>query len=157
MNTDQLYKELFAEIHTVTESWDLMHQIDNLSQSLFNTKMTFKEKIDLYLEFSIKNNLLMLLEKSGVDMEDANAVEKFLADLKGRIKDIPVFEFEIAYEPNSTTVKHIAEWIYFNLKQNVLIDVKVNTDIVGGAIIGFNGKMGDFSLRKRIEEKYGVM
>jgi F0F1-type ATP synthase delta subunit len=155
MNVEQLYKELFAEIHTVTESFDLMHQLDALSQSLFNTKMTLEQKLDLYLEFSIKNNLLMLMEKSGIDMNDANAIEKFIAELKKRVKEIPVFEFEIAYEPNSNTIKHVAEWIYFNLQQNVLLDVKINPDLIAGAIIGFRGKMGDFSLKKKIEERYG--
>lgn len=154
MNVEQLYKELFAEIHTVTESLDILHQIDNLIQSLFNTKMSFQEKLDMYLEFSIKNNLLMLLERSGIDIGDANAIENFLTQLKTRIREIPVFEFSVAYEPTSTTVKHVAEWIYFNLHQNVLIDIKVNPELIGGAIIGFNGKMGDFSLKKKIEERY---
>jgi F0F1-type ATP synthase delta subunit len=155
MNVDKLYSELFTEIHTVTESWDLMHQIDNLIESIFNTKMTFTEKLDLYLEFSIKNNILLLLEKSGVDTGDSKAVEKFLNDLKLKIKAIPTFELHIAYDPNMITIKHLAEWIYFNLHQNVLIDVKVDTALIAGGIIGFNGKMGDFTLKKKILDKYG--
>ncbi len=155
MNVEKLYTELFTEIHTVTEGWDLMHQIDSLIESLFNTKMTFTEKIDLYLEFSIKGNILLLLEKSGVDSNDAKAVEKFLNELKVKIKAIPTFQIHIAYDPNMTTIKHLAEWIYFNLHQNVLIDVKVDPTLIAGGIIGFNGKMSDLSLKKKIEQKYG--
>jgi F0F1-type ATP synthase delta subunit len=153
-DVEQLYKELFSEIHSVVESWDLIHQIDAVIEALFDNKVPFEEKLDKHLEYGIKNNILMLVQKSKIPTDNVNAMQNFFEDLKNRIKTLPVIHLQVAIEPNTTMVKHIAEWLYFNLKKNILIDVQVRPNIVGGTIIGYDGKMDDYTLRRRIKEKY---
>lgn len=154
MNVEELYGKLFEEINTLEDSVTFSHQLDDLAASLYKTKQKFEEKVDEHLDNTYKNEFLNLVEACKVDVKTPDSVEKFINEIKAKLKVLPVISMEIAFEPTTSNILHIAEWISFNLKQKVLLDLKINPRLIGGAVVGFNGKMVNASLKRKIEEKY---
>jgi F0F1-type ATP synthase delta subunit len=58
----------------------------------------------------------------------------------------------IAFEPRPEFIKKIILWLREELKQKVILDLILNSEIVGGAIIEYQGKELDFSIAKKIDE-----
>jgi F0F1-type ATP synthase delta subunit len=154
MIPEDMYKELLEDINTTEESVTCIHQLDDLGNSLFVKKTSFDEKLDLYLENNFRNKLVTVIEKLKLDVNDPGKIEKFITEIREKLKELPIMRLDLAFEPTASIINHISEWIGHNLEQKVLLDINPDHTLVAGAIIGFNGKMVDLTLKHRIEKEY---
>jgi len=82
--------------------------------------------------------------------EDLSIKESEIDKLIKEIKERPVVELTLSFEPSEKSLRKIGVWIEQNIEKNVLIDIRVDTGIVGGAVVEYNGKHFDGSWSKRI-------
>lgn len=153
---NERFKSLFEDINTVEEVQMFLRQLDNLSQVLYKTRPSIEQKIEDNLDYTLKDKMITLLEECGAIDSGIDEVEKVLDEIRADIKEYPTLRMEVAYTPTSSHVMHLAEWIQYNLKRKILIDVIVNPDLIGGAVIGYNGKMFRHTLKEMIDSK-GLM
>lgn len=154
MNNPELFLEITGTIFTTTQANNFVTQLDDVINSLFVTRENIEKKLDKILPFEKKERISILCQKNNIDINDLNLMQKFLSNLKDHIKKLPIINLQIAYDAAEKNIIDISSWFTLNLKQKILINVTINKKLIGGAIIGYNGIYKDYSLKKRLDEKY---
>ena len=87
--------------------------------------------------------------------EDQKEREKFLDSLLSKVRSQNKLKVTIAIEPNNKLLERLRDWTGKNLSGNTILDITVDPQILGGAIIvSSNGEYADFSLFKRINDLF---
>lgn len=75
-----------------------------------------------------------------------------LDKLRQAALDLPVVRLTLALEPAGNWILEIRNWVVKAVGKAVVLDMAVDKSILGGAIVENQGKYGDYSLRKKINE-----
>ena len=122
-----------------------LKKIEDLENLLYKDPETsFSEKIK-------KVGLEELLPKD-INYLSKEKQAEFLFSLKENLKNLPKVTIEIAFDPSVDFILKLKNWFLENLKKSLVLEIKVNPKIVGGARIYYLGKYFDFSLATKIEE-----
>lgn len=133
-------------IKTSKDKEELRECIKLLSESLFKAnefENTLKNKIPIkYVDF-LKSLIKDRLDRT----ETENALDK----LNGYLNRLKEINLVIAFDPTQGNIDNIYAWVKKNLGENIILNLKVDPDIIAGAIITYAGFYDDFSLKKSIE------
>ncbi|NTV31611.1 F0F1 ATP synthase subunit delta [candidate division WWE3 bacterium] len=144
--------QLFEDLNTAAELHNLISQIDELIESLFKFKESMDDKFDRCVSINYKLQVMQWVRESGVDIQDRVSVQRELTLLKKELSSIPTLKITIAYEPKGFQMKQLNSWLAQNFNRKILLDISVDTDIIGGALIQAGGYYKDYSLRKALSE-----
>ena len=148
------YLDIIDLIQTKSQADTYLSEIELLRNSLYNVKDTVDEKMGKYLSQSLKERILSQCGKGGINSKNDKEFGHFLDGLKTTIQGLKKVTLHIAFEPKSDTIKTIFSWFSVNHKERLIIDVLVDKDLVGGAIIDFEGKHKEVTLKHALEEKF---
>lgn len=123
----------------------------DLENKLFNESFNLNKEF-LGLPLSIGEGLLSSLKNKGISLNDKKKIQSFFEELISCIDKMSILTLEVAFEPSGRSVEKINSWLKENFKTQVLLDFIVNTSLIAGARIYFEGKVGDYSLRKDINK-----
>lgn len=154
MENNTLAKQLCEIVRTRQEADLLKEDLEKLSSALFNTKTNPANEIDLYIPFDKKEKILSLLQTNGIGFQDLDKTQKFLSLIQESLSSIPVISLQIAFEPKKELIGSIQEWFFLKLKREVLLDINIKKELLGGTVIINNGVFRDYSLKKKIEEQF---
>ena len=79
---------------------------------------------------------------------------KVLEELARALEKVEELEISIAIDPSESFVSGILDWVHKNISTNVVVDMKKNPALVGGATITYKGKYSDYSLEKKLSEHF---
>ena len=65
---------------------------------------------------------------------------------------MPVLSLVVAFEPNEETFKLLSEWLLLNIHKQVLLDITIDTKLIAGATVSFNGKYVDCSIKPKFDQ-----
>jgi len=148
-----IYYDLLKALRTVQEAEQFLREIDNLAANLFRTKgNSFEENLKRISNSNLAFLLREALTKNKINLEDMQAIENFLSGLKSEIKKLKVLKLEIAFDPSDETVSNISNWVAENIGNGIILDINTDLSLIGGAIITFEGKYKDLSLKKRFDD-----
>lgn len=155
MNTDQkdILNECIESLRTKGEADHFCIQLDTLSESLYSKKININEKIEELFSTDMRNILVKSLKKLDIKMTDVIKIQKFVTDIREQIKQTAVIHITLSFRPKQSTIQRIYTWISFNLKIPIFIDIKLDPQIIGGAIIEYKGKYLDYTIRSIINER----
>lgn len=145
---------LLALIKTKAYADETIEKIDELKESLYNKRVDLDKKMSELFSFELKEKIKAYSWQEQVNLNDPESFGKFLSNLRNHVKNMPVITIKIAFTPDEEIVKEVSAWFIENFGKNVLIDMSYNKNIIAGSIVSFNETEKDFSLRKKIEEKY---
>ncbi|HVZ11499.1 MAG TPA: F0F1 ATP synthase subunit delta [Patescibacteria group bacterium] len=120
---------------------------DSVYKSNFNLEIVLSEKFGM----NKKDKFLEILRNNNVDISSTSAISDFFNKIIDMLPNIPVLSLTIAFEPTDKTLENVSEWFLLNLKRQVLLDFKIDKNILGGAIIFSKGKYLDYSIRSRFD------
>jgi len=149
-----MYFDLITSIKTIQEVSDLSLEIDILMSTFFKSeKMSLDKAIDA---ISITNGkkIMEIFEKNSLDLNDKKLTSDFLETLKDLIKKFKVIKLVLAFDPTLKTIENIHSFVTNEIGIGYVLDVEVSEGVCGGAIVVFNGKYKDFTLRKSLEEVF---
>lgn len=126
MQNEETYSKRLSEIATTKEALSFGEEIDVLINSMY--------KID---------------DKTGLS-------EEFLRNLKTKIAGLRPIKLTLAFEPDGEFIKRLFAWVRQNIGDSVVLDFSVNPEILGGALVEWQGKYFDLSLKNSLGEKYGI-
>lgn len=149
-----LKSQLCEIVKTRHEAEFLKSDLARLANALFNTKIDAAKEIDLYVPFDKKEKLLMLFRDNGVNFQDLEATQKFLALTEETLDNLPVVKLQTAIAPRQETIDAISEWFTLQLNREVLLDITVEKDLVAGIVVINNGVVRDYSIKKKINDKF---
>ena len=154
MNKSTYLSYLLALIKTKSYSDEMIEKIDELKDCLYNKRIDLDKKMGELFSFELKEKIKSYSWAEQVNLNDPESFGKFLSNLRGHIKNMPIVTIKIAFEPNAEIVTEVSSWFVENFGKNVLVDLILDESLVAGAVIVFDESEKDFSLKKRIEEKY---
>ena len=131
---------------TTSEARELKSALDTV---LLNTSGITK---DVFNGLSLRDREFFesFLSKINVSKNDRR-FHKIMEKLKQDLEGMSVLELTLAFEPDEETISMIYSWGKDNLGKNILLSLKTDPEIVGGAIISFEGKYNDVSAAKKLE------
>lgn len=149
-----IYFDLITSLKTTLEVDNLSLEIDTLISTLFtSSKITLEKELSSISSNSAKKITEIFL-KNNLDMTDKEQVRDFLDTLKNLIKKFKVIKLILAFDPTRATIENIHEFVSKNIGIGYVLDIEVSESVLAGAIVMFNGKYNDFSLRRNLEEVF---
>lgn len=144
---NNMFDQILSKLKTTEQADRLVDELINLKANAFKPSAPALEELVLKeLSTSYGEDLLLIIKQNKpVD------VQKFINEFIEVLKNLPVLNLTIAFEPRSKSIDHFHAFITQNISKNILMNIEIDPSIVGGAQITFNGKYIDFSLKKLLE------
>lgn len=141
-------------VKTVQEANDLSSEIDALLESIFKTQERSLDDSLREVRVKTAQNLKEIFLKNKVDVTDREAVKEALEKLKEELEKLRIIRLTIAFEPSYETIANIYKWVSSALGEGYILDISTDVNILGGAIVVFNGEYRDLTLRKSLAEAF---
>ncbi len=149
-----IYFDLITSLKTTREVDDLSSEIDMLMSELFKSEKVSLEKALTSISSNSANRITEIFEKFNLDMTDKGKVRDFLDTLADLIKKFKVIKLILAFDPTRKTIENIHGFVSENIGIGYILDIEISESVLGGAVVMFNGKYKDFTLRKSLEESF---
>ncbi len=130
-----MYSDVYGLVLTTGDRELLEQEIDILINNLYKTKTTSSE---------VRGSTVDVLGKY---KDKLSVVRKAV----GQMREI---KLEVARELPQRAVEEISGWVRKNLGEDVVIEFKLRPELIGGATVYWEGRYGDFSLRKKLDDQF---
>lgn len=145
MQNDQIYSEITNLVTTKDDLKQMLDQLDFLDAALYVTKV---DAFDICLANKVSKSFSSLISKL-ITQEDKALVLKKIRENLGQIKTV---ELTLSMDPSQKLIDKITDLLSSSLTQKAAIDIKIDPSIIGGAIVIFNGKYYDGSLKTKLKQ-----
>jgi F0F1-type ATP synthase delta subunit len=151
-----MYLDLIIMLRTTKDVIEFTSEIEAFLSSFFKSKnISSKEALDSISTGSAQR-IAETFSNNKLDINDKDTVFAFFKTLKELIQKLKVIKLTLAFKPGQKTIENIHNYVKENMGIGYILDIEVSEDILGGAVIMFNGKYSDFSLKKSIEDAFDV-
>lgn len=82
-------------------------------------------------------------------------VYQILENLEKQIGELPTLTMYLTFEPDEATISQIGNFTRKTFGPDNLLDIKHNPALIAGCSLVWKGRVKDYSLRARMEEKKG--
>lgn len=148
MQNDKIYSDIVSTLaRSRTEANGLLEEIEELERSLYKIG---DGDFNSTMEHKIRAKTAYAIDQSIGETDR----EVFLKDLKAKINSLTYLGLKIAFEPNLEIVGKLHTWVKQNLGEGVALDIVIDKSILGGAIIEYKGKIGNFSILKEVDHYF---
>lgn len=145
-----MYSDLIASIKTVGDADRLLSEIDMLEA------LSFKPEAMSSISETDAEKIMEIISKNNLDANNQDSYRTFSENLKAVIAKLKVIKLVLAFDPTRKTIEKIHSFISGNIGIDYILDIEVEQSILAGAIVIFNGKYNDFTLKKSIEETFAI-
>lgn len=148
-----IYFDILTSLKTTSEIEQLASEIDTLVTSIFKANESF-DSILSTISASNAQKIRDTFRKNSLDTENKELIRNFLQRLKNLLTKFKIIRLTIAFNPSDRMINNIHSWISQNLGLGFILHIEANPEVLGGAIIVYNGKYRDLSLSKAIEKLF---
>ncbi len=131
---------------------NLLNSLYRLSNDLYSVDTNIDSKVNEYLTEEEKEIFDEVKSELGVGMLDVESVKKIIEEFEKSLRAMPQVTIQIAYEPTVHDVESVIAFFNSRLDYGLVVNMKINPEIVGGAVVEFNGKYNDYSIKGLIDE-----
>jgi len=129
-----MYFEILKKIRTREEAWELLGQLDALETGLYSARAAVKIPVLLQGVYETRENK-----------------KAFLEELKNQLLNLAVVSLTVALKPDESFLEKLSGWVKVNIGERAVLEIEVDAAILGGALVSYNGKYRDYSLRKALK------
>lgn len=137
---------------TKSQATDFSARLATLSEMIYKTNFQLESALMELFGIQKKEKFLSFLRENNVAIDNPSSLKDFFLKLQTTIAQLPVFSLTIAFEPSEATLQAISSWFLLNLKKQMLFEFTVDSSLIGGAVINYNGKFKDYSVKKPVEQ-----
>ena len=123
----------------------LKGELESLEGAIYQSKDKYNEIIRSDIRSWVSE--IVHKESAGKD------VTKYIKELKNEIETVPVLSACIGFEPSSSFIESVSGWLKKNVDDKLVVDIVLNTMLLGGVQLSYAGKYLDLSLRKKISKE----
>lgn len=152
MNEDGIRYNITEIIRTKQEAHLFLTDLNNLVSSLYNVKTAVEEKLYAHLPHNKKIKILELCQQNNINTNDVQNFLQFIHALIKYIETLPVVTVHLARELPDKEIEIVSEWLVKTAKREILLDIQINAELLGGAVIEMNGVYKDFTVKKMLED-----
>ena len=142
---------LLKNIYTKEDLISLKQEISEIQKMIFSQSGLLSEKAK---NVATKELLEFILsaEGKGEIYFNPNEQFEFLENLKRKLDSLPVLKMVLAFSPPPATIERISQFLENELGRKIILDLTCNPEIIGGAILEYEGKYINLSLAKNLEK-----
>lgn len=149
-----IYFDLITSLKTVQETSDFISQIDSLNQTFFKSEKTSMIEALKSIGKDSAKKIMQTFTKNNLDISNRETVIDFFDTLKNLIKKFKIIKLVLAFDPTYRTIENIHSFVKENIGIGYILDIEVSENILGGAVVIFDGKYNDFTVKKAIEDTF---
>ncbi len=137
---------------TRSQAQDFVGRLTSILDMIFENDFNFEKTASEQLGMQKKDKLIVLARNNSINIENTQQVKEFISLILTKISSTPVLTLTIAFEPNEQVLQTLSEWCMFNIGSHVIFDINIDTQILGGAEMFFNGKHANYSIKPVFEK-----
>jgi F0F1-type ATP synthase delta subunit len=118
---------------------------------------SFDEQVHQQFSLTIAEELLQAVTEAKVSTTEAASLQRYLGELQAQIKALPVVTIRMAIIPSNDLLRSISKWFDAVMSEKTLVSYVLDSTVIGGAAIEWNGAYLDYSLKKQLAEKLKSM
>lgn len=141
---------------TKPQAVDFSARLSNISDKIYELDFNLEKELQEQFGIKKKDKFISLLRKNEVPAGSNTALSDFLVKIQKTISSLSTTSIAVAIEPDEETLKEISNWFLLNLKRQVLVEIQVDPSIIAGAIIGYQGKRFNASVKSIFDKVYGT-
>ena len=145
MQNDQIYSDITNLVVTRDDLNLINSKLDLLEAGIYETK---GNTFDFVLQNSIPENFSNLISKAIIS-EDR---EEVLKKIKLNLAQIKFVEITLAIVPSQKLIEKISNYLNQSINQKIALDIKIDQSIIAGAVVIFEGKYHDGSVRSKLNK-----
>jgi F0F1-type ATP synthase delta subunit len=138
-------------INTENERNLLLNFLDQLREKIYNLNIDVKSFIDENVSQEMANSMFELFGND-VQTRNVESISVKIDSLKDEISQIPSVFLTIPFEAQEQLVKRISEWFIHETDEKVILEFKKDESLIGGAVVEWNGRVTEWSIRKWFRE-----
>ncbi len=143
---------LLAVIYTHAEAEKIQDILNEVLENLYKVHHT--DTLTMLLDklpASVGEVLNQQIEQKKLDLQTPEAIKNFADNFSQVLKSNELLTLTLAFEPSYELTQKIASLIKTEFGLNTLIEFKIDSHVMGGAIITFKGEYLDYSLKNKID------
>jgi F0F1-type ATP synthase delta subunit len=140
--------------HTKSQATDFSIHLATISEDIYQTNFDLEKVLTEHFGTIKKDKFIALLRDNKINIFANSDLKAFLDKIQTRIADLPVLSLVVAFEPTDETFKILSEWLILNIQKEVLLDITIDTKLIGGATVSFNGKYAECSIKPQFDRVF---
>lgn len=153
--TSYNYDRILEDIKTVEDLHLIAAEIDMLAESVYKANPEiFKHTLNTNLQRNLTDALTLSLTEQAISFDNHQALQQYFHGLKQFITTLPILQLTLAYHPSNEQIEALALWARQQTGKPVILQLHFNKHLIGGAIITFEGRYIDLSLKKKLDLAY---
>lgn len=153
--TTYTYDKVLEEIRTIEDLRLVASELDRLMVSLYNADAgAFKTLLTTNIQRSLSDAITQSASEQQLSLDNYEQLEQYFSGLKQTLMKLPVLQLTLAYRPTNEHIISLSEWIRRETNKSVVLQLHYNQNILGGAIITFEGRYLDLSLKTKLASVY---
>jgi F0F1-type ATP synthase delta subunit len=146
------YDLLIEDLKTADDLELLAAEIDMLLVSLYqNDSNAFKDTLDTKLQRRMGDLFVHSLTEQKIALTDREQLQEYFTELKEFISHLPHLQLTLPYHPSNEQIGQLSDWVRQQTGKAVILQLKYNKRLLGGAVITYGGAYKDLSLKKKLE------
>lgn len=145
--------ELVQSLTTLSQRDYFVDALDILENTLYSHQ-TIYELTSLALSPPQSDIVVRMYHEQNLLDNNKDRCKALINEIKKKILSLETLELRVAYNITDADVKDIKNWLFFQLKRQILLNIIVDTSLIGGVVIYRNGIYKDYSVANYIDQ-YG--
>lgn len=143
--------DLSAFFTTKAQAADFSARLSLIAQAIYHTNFSLENALMEQFGIAKKDAFMTMLRDNNIQSEANSDIITFFTKIQEKITNLPLLTLTIAFEPKPSTLQSLSEWFMLQLKRHVLFDITVDSTIIAGATITYNGKYKDYSVKPIVD------
>lgn len=157
MNGPALFDQILARIRTTADRAQVLSCFDEFIETFFSPKsLEEQQQIFRKLPSELATILVKAFANEKITPENQIRIKREIDELIDKLHTCKSMQLTIAFQANEETITFFSDWIKRNVKKDLLIDLRFDKSIVGGALIIADGSYKDYSVRKNLANRFQI-
>lgn len=148
------YDRILDDIKTVEDLHLIAAEIDMLVVSVYKSDPAVFRNALSNLQRNLTDAITLSLKEQNISFDNHQELQHYFHGLKQFITSLPVLQLTLAYHPNNEQIEKLVAWARQTTEKPIILQLHYNQHILGGAIITFEGRYLDLSLKKKLDIAY---
>lgn len=155
MQAPSPFQSIIAYVRTTQEAAELLLHIDSLLTRLYTVEQEPFEKIayaslDPQIAKAIHDEFISL----HFSWSNSEEIKNFFNNLKETVQHHAVITLTLSYKPSNESITAFSNWTRTNIDSNTLLEINLDQEMIGGAVIVYKGNYLDLSIKKSLTDYF---
>lgn len=145
--------DVLEDIFTLSELNNYIRMLNNIKPYIFKQNEDMGKKLQSELPPKLASFVSNYSQTSNFNLQDQLEVQRLLQQIIYILHRVALVEITVPAALTSRQIEKVCKWWRATTGRAIVIDVKVDLDLIAGIRIGYEGKYTDYSLSTWLQDK----